>query len=74
VHRLEPQAACDTLAHWREQAIKMRNDMAIFLAIKGNQQVFNGYGVQETCDMLCGALIHPCMPVYQLCVDDVLWN
>lgn len=52
----------------------MRNDTAIFIAIKGNQRVFNGYGAQETCDMLCGALIHPCMPVYQLCVDDVLWD
>ena len=52
VHCLEPQAACNSLARWREQAIKMRNDMAIFLTIKGNQQVFNGYGAQETCDML----------------------
>lgn len=46
----------------------------IFLEMKGNQMVFNGYGAQETCDMLVLALIHPCMPSYFICLHESLWN
>ena len=35
--------------------------------------VFNGYGAQETCDMLVEALIHPAMPVVAVCTDDTVW-
>lgn len=52
---------------------KTRDSTPIFVAIKSNQCVFNGYGAQETSDMLFTALIHPCMPVSLVCKDDQLW-
>jgi hypothetical protein len=35
--------------------------------------VFNGYGAQETCDMLVNALIYPTMPAFAVCSDDPVW-
>lgn len=46
----------------------------VFLAVKANQRVFNGYGAQETSDMLFTAIIHPRMPVSLVCKDDDLWD
>lgn len=48
--------------------------MAIFLAVKNTQSAFNGYGAQETCDMLFEAILHPLMPAYLVCQNDTLWK
>jgi hypothetical protein len=44
----------------------------IFLQVKDNQRVFNGYGAQEACDMLSTTLIHPIMPSALVCKDEAL--
>lgn len=49
------------------------DDTPIFLAVKSEQRVFNGYGAQETCDMLFQALISPLMPTYLICQHPALW-
>ncbi|KDR73757.1 hypothetical protein GALMADRAFT_212561 [Galerina marginata CBS 339.88] len=74
VYSLEPMQALDALDRWRLTTIAIESSTGIFLAVKGNQKVFNGYGAQETCDMLCSVLIQPCMPAYFVCVDDALWK
>jgi len=43
------------------------------VAVKTTQTVFNGYGMQETCDMLVEALIHPSMPAFAVCSDNTVW-
>ncbi|KAF8954277.1 hypothetical protein BDZ97DRAFT_2081817 [Flammula alnicola] len=74
VHSSEPIQALKVLDRWRQVSLVSQNSTAIFLAVKSNQKVFNGYGAQETCDMLCSVFIHPCMPVYQICADESLWK
>lgn len=62
------------LERWRLSRIEDRDNTPIFLAIKNNQRVFNGYGAQETCDMLFEALLSPFMPAFAICEDPQLWN
>jgi len=50
------------------------NRTPIFAAVKATQTVFNGYGAQETCDMLVQALISPAMPVVAVCSDPEIWS
>jgi hypothetical protein len=45
----------------------------IFLHVKVNQRVFNGYGAQEACDMLSRTLIHPIMPSALVFKDEALF-
>jgi hypothetical protein len=53
--------------------VAKKNNTPIFCAVKETQTVFNGYGAQETCDMLVQALIHPFMPAFAVCSDDIVW-
>jgi hypothetical protein len=46
----------------------------IFLTVKDNQMIFNGYGAQETCDMLYEALMLPNTSTYDVCRLDDLWT
>lgn len=70
----EPTQALTVLEQWRDETLNKRDDTPIFIAIKDTQTVFNGYGAQETCDMLFEALLSPCMPAYLVCRNVDLWN
>lgn len=70
----EPAAARAVLENWRQKSISSQDDTPIFIAVKNTQKVFNGYGAQETCDMLYMAILSPCMPAYLVCRNDVLWK
>ncbi|KAJ3573001.1 hypothetical protein NP233_g2714 [Leucocoprinus birnbaumii] len=74
VSYLEPLAFRECLNAWRQHQRESLSDTPIWLEIKGNQQVFNGYGAQETCDMLFWAFIHPLMPSSKICLDETLWS
>lgn len=41
--------------------------------MKERQDVFNGFGAQESCDCLFTALIHPLMPTVFVCKSNQLW-
>lgn len=71
----EKQLAVFGLHQWRQSVVEKRNHdrKPIFLAVKGNQLVFNGYGAQETSDMLFEALILPNTSTYDVCKLDALW-
>lgn len=73
VHSLQPQHFLMSLKKWREDMVETRSSSPIFLEVKNNQLVFNGYGAQETSDMLCIAVIHPVMPAYYICKNDNLF-
>lgn len=47
--------------------MKTNDRRPIFIAIQNDQQAFNGYGGQETCDMLFQALLSPCIPASEVC-------
>jgi hypothetical protein len=66
-------SASSVLDLWRQTCISKRNNNSIFCAVKSTQTVFNGYGRQETCDMLLKALIHPGMPAFAVCSDETVW-
>ncbi|TFK58102.1 hypothetical protein BDN72DRAFT_731871, partial [Pluteus cervinus] len=72
----EPEAAHTSLIAWRDKCLRDNNqkDCPIFVAVKSNQLVFNGYGAQETCDMLLEAFILPTMPASMVCADDAVWS
>jgi len=74
VYSLEPIFMLDNLEHWRNCSVENKSQTSIFLEVKSNQRVFNGYGAQETCDMLIQAMIHPCMPVFLVCSDVAVWQ
>ena len=71
---VEKALAEEGLNHWRQSRINDEDPTPIFLSVKNNQKVFNGYGAQETCDMLFQALILPCMPTYAVCKDPDVWH
>lgn len=74
VHYFEPELAERALDNWRKSILgEPFNDEPIFLAVKSQQKVFNGYGAQEGCDALFHAFIHPGMPVTLVCRSDELW-
>jgi hypothetical protein len=62
------------LDRWRLSKIKDRDYTPIFFSVKSNQAVFNGYGAQETCDMLFQAMLSPCMPTWAVCEDPSTWE
>jgi hypothetical protein len=74
VHELEPAKYSANLEAWREHSIRSMIDVPIFLEVKDNQHVFNGYGAQEACDMLVLACLHPCMPTFMVCRDSSLFT
>jgi hypothetical protein len=59
---------------WRETSIVKNDQSPIFIAVKSTQTVFNGYGAQETCDMLVEALIYPTMPTVSVCSGEDIWK
>ena len=59
---------------WRKASIVKNDQSPIFVAVKSNQFVFNGYGAQETCDMLVEALIYPTMPTASVCGGEDIWK
>ena len=69
----EKSLAEDRLKSWRRSRINQRDETPIFISVKGTQQVFNGYGAQETCDMLVEALLSPCMLTHAICEHEVVW-
>ncbi|MGH7238965.1 MAG: hypothetical protein ACREHG_02750 [Candidatus Saccharimonadales bacterium] len=46
---------------------------SIYDAIKLQQDIFNGYGSQESSDLLLYCRIHPRMPVSKICGNDTLF-
>lgn len=74
MHSAEPADALAVLDAWRASQIRHLNDTPIFLAVRSNQKVFNGYGAQETCDMLFQSLLSPLMPAYLVCSHLQLWE
>ncbi|KAJ6617308.1 hypothetical protein B0H10DRAFT_2218648 [Mycena sp. CBHHK59/15] len=66
VHSLEPEETMATLRAWRTHPDRLGDFTPIFITIKSTQTVFNGYGAQETTDLLLLALIHPQMPTVHL--------
>jgi hypothetical protein len=71
---VEKALAEEGLDQWRLSRIKDEDPTPIFLSVKNNQKVFNGYGAQETCDMLFEALIFPCMSTFAVCQDPDVWQ
>lgn len=45
----------------------------IWSMMKERQDIFNGFGAQESCDCLFIALIHPLMPTAFICKSDTIW-
>ncbi|PPQ81188.1 hypothetical protein CVT24_009465, partial [Panaeolus cyanescens] len=70
----EREEAEKVLENWRLASVKTLLDKSIFLAVKNTQSVFNGYGAQETTDMLFQALIMPVMPTYAVCSYRPTWE
>lgn len=70
----EPEEAQRIRDEWREKILTSQSWVPIFQIVKTTQSVFNGYGAQETSDMLFAARIHPRMPCYLVCKDDELWK
>ncbi|PPR05449.1 hypothetical protein CVT24_007466 [Panaeolus cyanescens] len=60
-------------SQWRREAIEKHDTTPLFIAVKSNQRVFNGYDAQETCDMLYDGFFPPHMPVFLVCGHDTLW-
>jgi hypothetical protein len=71
---VEKALAEEGLDHWCLSRIDDGDQTPIFLSVKNNQKVFNGYGAQETCDMLFQALIYPSMPTFAVCQDPDVWH
>ena len=71
---LEEHKAISALNLWRNASIAKNDQTPIFIAVKSTQKVFNGYGAQETCDMLVEALVYPTMPTASLCSDEDIWT
>jgi hypothetical protein len=71
---VEKALAEEGLDRWRLSRINDEDPTPIFLSVKNNQKVFNGYGAQETCDMLFEACIFPCMPTIAVCQDPGVWH
>ena len=69
----EVTLASSALDEWRNTCVAKKDNTPIFCAVKATQMVFNGYGAQETCDMLVQALIHPFMPAFEVCSDNTVW-
>jgi len=59
---------------WQDSTASSFQDTPIFLEVKDNQRIFNGYGAQEACDMLVHALLHPCVPSYMIYQDPMLFD
>lgn len=74
MHSTEPVDALATLDTWKASQIRHLNDTPIFLAVRSNQKVFNGYGAQETCDMLFHSLFSPLMPAHLVHSHPQLWE
>ncbi|KAJ3573914.1 hypothetical protein NP233_g2124 [Leucocoprinus birnbaumii] len=75
VSYLEPDEFHQRIASWRTtDSREQGNYTPIWLEVKSNQRVFNGYGAQEACDMLFLAYIHPLMPSSYICLNDDLWE
>jgi len=70
----EKALAEERLDSWRQSRINDEDDTPIFLSVKNNQNYFNGYGAQETSDMLFQALIYPAMPTFAVCQDPQVWE
>ncbi|PPR07981.1 hypothetical protein CVT24_002693 [Panaeolus cyanescens] len=70
----QPEEALRVLEAWRVTNIKKRSEKPIFFSVKETQTVFNGYGAQETTDMLFWALIMPIMPTYAVCATGTTWE
>jgi hypothetical protein len=70
----EKALAEEGLERWHLSRIDDEDETPIFLSVKNNQRVFNGYGAQETCDMLFEALIFPAMPTFAVCKDPDVWH
>ena len=66
--------ASSALDAWRHSCISKVEMTPIFSMVKSIQTVFNGYGAQETCDMLVEACIHPATPTVVVCRNDVVWG
>ncbi|KAJ3554371.1 hypothetical protein NP233_g12435 [Leucocoprinus birnbaumii] len=71
---IEPLEFTKSLAEWRKSRIRLRDNDPLWLSIKSNQKVFNGYGAQETNDMITNVGLHPLLPVRLLCLDETLWK
>jgi hypothetical protein len=71
---VEKTLAVEGLDCWHLSWINDEDMKPIFLSVKNDQKVFNGYGAQETSDMLFQALIHPCMPTSAVCRDPGVWD
>lgn len=72
---VEEPAAREELDKWRTRMLKNKSKTPIFEAIKSSQHAFNGYGAQETCDMLAVyAILWPGMPVSLVCKEVKLWR
>lgn len=74
VYSLEPNRFLVSLDTWRRSIVDQKSSCPIFLQVKNNQLVFNGYGAQETSDMLSQAAIHPVMPSFFICQSDSLFT
>ena len=74
MHSTEPAHALAALEAWRASQVHHLNNTPIFLAVLSDQKVFNGYGAQETCDMLFLSLLSPLMPAHLVCSHLQLWE
>ncbi|KZP06971.1 hypothetical protein FIBSPDRAFT_902401 [Athelia psychrophila] len=61
----EPKAFMTGLQKWREVMRSSTLRTPIVVEVRNNQCVFNGYGAQESADMLFQALIHPAVIQYR---------
>ena len=66
--------AISALNLWQKVSIVKNDQTPIFIAVKSTQMVFNGYGAQETCDMLVEALVYPTMRTASLCSNEDIWT
>ncbi|KAJ7660424.1 hypothetical protein B0H17DRAFT_1185359 [Mycena rosella] len=76
VYNLKPEETMEALDAWWLDVLDQPDDdlTPIFVSVKGTQTIFNGFGAQETTDLLLAALIHPQMPTTYVCRDDHVWG
>ncbi|KAK7015890.1 fatty acid synthase alpha subunit Lsd1 [Paramarasmius palmivorus] len=75
VYSSEPEKTLAVLDAFRNEVQESSLDYTpVWKVMKERQDVFNGFGAQESCDTLFEALIHPKMPVSYVCKHDEVWR
>ncbi|KAJ4500573.1 hypothetical protein C8R41DRAFT_810021 [Lentinula lateritia] len=74
VYSSQPQETENVLEQFRREMSNSHSMSPIWSVMKERQDIFNGFGAQESCDTLFLALIHPLMPAQFVCSSKETWT